>query len=46
MLVTNGSGRERTAAHFAALFARAGFRLVRDLSVPPLPHVLELTAAE
>ena len=45
MLVTNGSGRERTGVQFAALFARAEFRLVRDLSVPPLPHVLELAAA-
>jgi hypothetical protein len=42
MLVLTGSGRERTRAQFEALFARAGLRLERDITLPSLLHVLEL----
>jgi hypothetical protein len=45
MLVTSGSGRERTMAQFSALFDRAGLRLRRDVTLPSLFHVLELEAA-
>ena len=46
MLVTSGLGRERTIAQFEALFARAGLRLRRDVTLPSLFHVLELEAAQ
>jgi hypothetical protein len=42
MLVLTGSGRERTHAQFEALFARAGLRLERDITLPSLLHVLEV----
>lgn len=41
MVVT---GRERTAAEFESLLARAGFRLDRILRTPSLPSVLEAVA--
>ena len=40
MLVLTGAGRERTRAQFEMLFARAGLRLERDTTLPPLLHVL------
>ena len=43
MLVLTGSGRERTLAQFEALFARAGLRLDRDITLPSLLHVLEVS---
>lgn len=42
VLVATGSGRERTAAEFRALFASAGFRLRRRLALPTLLDVMEL----
>jgi O-methyltransferase len=42
MLVTSGRGRERTRAQFDALFARAGFRIARDITLPSQFHVMEL----
>jgi SAM-dependent methyltransferase len=45
MLVTSGSGRERTMAQFSPLFERAGLRLRRDVTLPSLFHVLELEVA-
>lgn len=44
MLVTSGLGRERTEKEFASLFARAGFRLARDIRLPSQFHVMELRA--
>jgi hypothetical protein len=44
MLVTSGLGRERTKAQFVSLFARAGFRIARDITLPSQFHVLELRA--
>jgi SAM-dependent methyltransferase len=44
MLVLTGSGRERTREQFEALFARAGLRLERDITLPSLLHVLEVAA--
>jgi hypothetical protein len=44
MLVTSGLGRERSRAQFDALFARAGLRLSRDVTLPSMFHVLELVA--
>jgi hypothetical protein len=41
MLVLTGAGRERTRAQFETLFARAGLRLERDLTLPSLLHILE-----
>ena len=46
MLVLTGAGRERTRAQFEALFARAGLRLERDITLPSLLHVLELRVLE
>ena len=46
MLVLTGAGRERTRAQFESLFARAGLRLERDITLPPLLHVLEVGVAE
>jgi len=43
MLVLTGAGRERTRAQFETLFARAGLRLERDITLPPLLHVLEVS---
>jgi hypothetical protein len=40
MLVLTGAGRERTRAQFEKLFARAGLRLERDITLPSLLHVL------
>jgi hypothetical protein len=45
MLVTSGLGRERTRAQFEALFADAGLRLRRDVTLPSMFHVLELETA-
>jgi O-methyltransferase domain len=44
MLITSGLGRERTRAQFDGLFARAGFRIARDITLPSQFHVLELRA--
>jgi hypothetical protein len=44
MLVLTGSGRERTRAQFETLFARAGLRLDREITLPSLLHVLEVSA--
>jgi hypothetical protein len=44
MLVLTGAGRERTRARFETLFARAGLRLERDVTLPSLLHVLEVRA--
>ncbi|MGH2726618.1 MAG: methyltransferase, partial [Actinomycetota bacterium] len=44
MLVTSGLGRERTLAQFKELFARAGLRLRRNVTLPSMFHVLELEA--
>ena len=41
MLVLTGAGRERTLAQFETLFARAGLRLERDITLPSLLHVLD-----
>ncbi|MGI8609789.1 MAG: methyltransferase [Candidatus Dormibacteria bacterium] len=43
MLVLTGSGRERTKPQFEALFKSAGFELTRDLTLPSLAHVFELS---
>ena len=45
MLVTSGLGRERTESQFASLFARAGLRIARDITLPSQFHVLELRGA-
>jgi len=45
MLVITGAGRERTRAQFDSLFAGAGLRVRRDVTLPSLFHVLELEAA-
>lgn len=44
MLVLTGSGRERTKAQFAAVFEASGIHLSRDVTLPSLAHVFELTA--
>jgi len=44
MLVTSGLGRERSKTQFGSLFARAGLRIRRDVTLPSLFHVLELEA--
>jgi len=46
MLVITGAGRERTRAQFDSLFAAAGLRVRRDVTLPSLFHVLELEAAK
>ncbi len=43
MLVLTGSGRERTKEQFTAVFETAGFRLARDVTLPSLAHVFELS---
>jgi SAM-dependent methyltransferase len=45
MLVLTGAGRERTRAQFETLFARAGLRLERDITLPSLLHVLTAVPA-
>lgn len=45
MLVTSGLGRERSMKEFADLFARAGLRIARDVTLPSMFHVLELRSA-
>jgi hypothetical protein len=45
MMVMNEGGRERTAEEFAALFARAGLRLVRILRIPGMHALMETTLA-
>jgi hypothetical protein len=45
MLVLTGSGRERTRAEFDSLFAGAGLRVDRDITLPNLFHVFEVSAA-
>jgi O-methyltransferase domain/Dimerisation domain len=45
MLILTGSGRERTAAEYRALFAGAGFAVEREIPLPSLFTVFELTAA-
>ena len=45
MLVLTGSGRERTRAEFDRLFASAGLRVNRDITLPNLFHAFELVAA-
>ncbi len=45
MLVTSGLGRERTKDQFESLFARAGFHIARDITLPSQFHVLELRTA-
>ena len=42
MLVLTGAGRERTPAQFETLFGRTGLHLERDITLPPLLHVLEV----
>ncbi|MDQ6885556.1 MAG: acetylserotonin O-methyltransferase [Candidatus Dormibacteraeota bacterium] len=44
MLALTGSGRERTKEQFAAVFQAAGLSLSRDLTLPSLSHLFELTA--
>ncbi len=46
MLVLTGAGRERTLAQFETLFARAGLRLERDITLPSLLHVLDVRVRE
>ncbi|MGI8609363.1 MAG: methyltransferase [Candidatus Dormibacteria bacterium] len=43
MLVLTGSGRERTKPQFESIFKSAGFDLTRDLTLPSLAHVFELS---
>src|SRR5438132_1263760 len=45
MLVLTGSGRERTKVEFERLFAGAGLRVDRDITLPNLFHVFEVSAA-
>ena len=45
MLILTGSGRERTAAEYRALFGRAGFAVQREIPLPSLFTVFELAAA-
>jgi hypothetical protein len=42
MLILTGSGRERTASEYRALFERAGFRVTREIPLPSLFTVFEL----
>jgi hypothetical protein len=44
MLILTGSGRERTAPEYRALFGEAGFAVVREIPLPSLFTVFELTA--
>ena len=44
MLILTGSGRERTAAEYRALFRRAGFAVQREIPLPSLFTVFELAA--
>ena len=44
MLILTGSGRERTAPEYRALFERAGFAVQREIPLPSLFTVFELTA--
>jgi O-methyltransferase domain len=44
MLILTGSGRERTALEYRALFRRAGFGVRREIPLPSLFTVFELTA--
>jgi hypothetical protein len=44
MLILTGSGRERTAPEYWALFRRAGFAVEREIPLPSLFTVFELTA--
>ena len=44
MLILTGSGRERTAPEYRALFGRAGFAVEREIPLPSLFTVFELTA--
>jgi ubiquinone/menaquinone biosynthesis C-methylase UbiE len=41
MLVVRGSGRERTASEFHALFQAAGFKLTRVIPTPSYSYVIE-----
>jgi hypothetical protein len=45
MQVVTGSGRERTASEFKALFEAAGFKLTRIIPTPSYSYVLEGTPA-
>ncbi|HMF03565.1 MAG TPA: methyltransferase [Acidimicrobiia bacterium] len=45
MLILTGSGRERTAAEYRALFGRGGFAVVREIPLPSLFTVFELAPA-
>jgi len=45
MLILTGSGRERTAPEYRALFGRAGFAVQREIPLPSLFTVFELAAA-
>ena len=42
MLILTGSGRERTAAEYRALFGTAGFAVAREIALPSLFTVFEL----
>src|SRR6266508_2805355 len=44
MLILTGSGRERTAPEYRALFGRAGFAVEREIPLASLFTVFELTA--
>jgi hypothetical protein len=44
MLILTGSGRERTAPEYRALFRRAGLDVEREIPLPSLFTVYELTA--
>ena len=44
MLILTGSGRERTAPEYRALFGRAGFAVQREIPLPSLFTVFELAA--
>jgi hypothetical protein len=43
MLILTGSGRERTRSEYRALFERAGFAVNREIPLPSLFTVFELT---
>jgi hypothetical protein len=45
MLILTGSGRERTAPEYRALFGRAGFVVSREIPLPSLFTFFELAAA-
>jgi O-methyltransferase domain/Dimerisation domain len=45
MLILTGSGRERTAPEYRSLFGRAGFAVRREIPLPSLFTVFELTTA-